>query len=30
MNAGVVRQESDHTFVAQNKGGEQRFDYGKD
>ena len=27
MRTGVVRQESDRSFVAQNQGGEQRFDY---
>ena len=30
MNAGVVRQESEHTFVAVNEEGERRFDYSQD
>ena len=27
MKAGIVRQESDHAFVANNAEGERRFDY---
>ena len=27
MNAGIVRRESDHAFVAKNAEGERRFDY---
>jgi hypothetical protein len=30
MNAGIVRRESDHTFVANNAEGERRFDYQND
>jgi len=27
INSGVVRQESEHCFVAANQEGERRFDY---
>ena len=30
MKAGIVRQESDHAFVANNAEGERRFDYQND
>ena len=30
INSGVVRQESEHCFVAASQEGERRFDYSQD
>lgn len=30
INSGIVRQESEHCFVAANQEGERRFDYSQD